>query len=91
MHRSVRVYAHRAFTNPHRTVSDPVDLDDRLVPATTSAADDEGEGDDRGHDQGADHRFVLDRFLGLIDGADQLLRFALDVIPVQRQLRSSIR
>lgn len=71
-------------TDTHRTVngpSDPVDLDDRLIAAAPSAADDEGDcyddGDGDGHQDGG----VLDGLGRVLDGADEFLRFALYVIP----------
>lgn len=78
-------------TSTERFRSDLVDLDHRLVPAATSATDDEGGGHDDPRRCGDKHRFVLDGLGGVLDGTDELLRLALDVIPADCQPRSSIR
>lgn len=87
----MRICQDTVRTNPHRTVSDLVDLDDGLVAGAAATADDEGGGYDDGDGDGHQDGGVLDGLGGVLDGADQFLRFALYVILADCQPRASIR
>lgn len=87
----MKVGFHPLKENPHRTVSDLVDLDDGLVAGAAATTDDEGGGYDDADGDGHQDGGVLDGFGGVLDGADQFLRFALYVIPADCQPRASIR